>query len=217
MKSFLVIGLGRFGAAAAETLSDMGYEVAAMDTDADAVSRLSDHVTSASINDAREISVLRAIGAAEFDCAIVAMGEDLAASILITMNLKELGCKKVVCKAQNETYKKALERIGADQVIIPEREMAQRLVQSLASDSFLDYVELSENFAIVEVRPPESWRGKSLKDLNVRAKHQVNVLAIKNGDSGKMNMNPGADDRIGRNDTVMIMGSDRALERLRKL
>lgn len=215
MKTFIVIGLGRFGSAAAEKLYDMGHEVVVLDQSEEAVARLADKCTHGAMGDAREMDVLRAVGAAECDCAIVAMGEDLAASVLITMNLKDLGCKYIICKAQNEMFKRALLRVGADRVVIPEKEMAVRLVQSLGSNSFLDYMEFSGEYAIAEVEPPKVWQGKSLKDLNVRAKYHLTVLAIKTGK--EIRMSPGAEDVIAGGDTVMVMGRHRDLQRLQKL
>ncbi len=215
MKTFIVIGLGRFGSTAAEKLYDMGHEVVVVDQNEDAVSSMADKCTHGAMGDARELDVLRAVGAAECDCAIVAMGEDLAASVLITMNLKDLGCKQIICKAQNEMFRRALLRVGADQVVIPEKEMALRLVQSLGSSSFHDYMEFSGEYAIAEVEPPKSWQGKSLKTLNVRAKYQLTVLAIKTGD--KIRMSPGAEDVVSRGDTVMVMGRHEDLQRLQKL
>lgn len=215
MKTFIVIGLGRFGSAAAEKLYDMGHEVVVLDQSEEAVARLADKCTHGAMGDAREMDVLRAVGAAECDCAIVAMGEDLAASVLITMNLKDLGCKYIICKAQNEMFKRALLRVGADRVVIPEKEMAVRLVQSLGSNSFLDYMEFSGEYAIAEVEPPKAWQGKSLKDLNVRAKYHLTVLAIKTGK--EIRMSPGAEDVIAGGDTVMVMGRHRDLQRLQKL
>lgn len=215
MKTFIVIGLGRFGSTAAEKLYDMGHEVVVVDQNEDSVSRMADKCTHGAMGDARELDVLRAVGAAECDCAIVAMGEDLAASVLITMNLKDLGCKQIICKAQNEMFRRALLRVGADQVVIPEKEMALRLVQSLGSSSFHDYMEFSGEYAIAEVEPPKSWQGKSLKTLNVRAKYQLTVLAIKTGD--KIRMSPGAEDVVSRGDTVMVMGRHEDLQRLQKL
>lgn len=217
MKTFIVIGLGRFGSSAAEQLYDMGHEVIVVDRDEEAVNHLADRCTHAAIGDAREIEVLRAVGAAECQCAIVAMGEDLAASVLITMNLRDLGCKYIICKAQNELYQRALERVGADRVVIPEREMAHRLVQSLGSKSFLDYMELSGEYAIAEFTAPKSWIGKSLKELNVRSKYQLSVLAIRNEGSGKLRMSPGGDDPISKGDTLMMMGRQQDLERLQRL
>ncbi len=217
MKTFIVIGLGRFGSAAAERLYDMGHEVIVMDICEEAVSHMADRSTYAAIGDARELDTLRAVGAAECQTAIVAIGEDLAASVLITMNLKDLGVETILCKAQNESYKRALERVGADRVVIPEKEMALRLVQSLGSNSFLDYMELSGKYAIADIEPPKGWQGKSLRELNVRAKYQVSVLAIKNEKTGQLRMSPGAEDRIFAGDTVMVMGTHDALERLQGL
>lgn len=217
MKTFIVIGLGRFGSAAAEKLYEMGHEVIVVDRDEEAVNHLADRCTHAAIGDAREIEVLRAVGAAECQCAIVAMGEDLAASVLITMNLKDLGCKYIICKAQNEMYQRALERVGADRVLIPEREMAQRLVQSLGSRSFLDYMELSGEYAIAEIEAPKGWIGKTLKALNVRARHQVSVLAIRDAGSDRVRMSPGAEDMVSKGDKIMVMGRRAELQQLQKL
>jgi trk system potassium uptake protein TrkA len=145
------------------------------------------------------------------------MGEDLAASVLITMNLKDLGCPYIICKAQNERYKRALERVGANRVVIPEREMAVRLVRSLGSNSFLDYMELSGEYAIAEIQPPKAWLGKDLKTLNVRARYGVSVLSIIGKGSGNVRMSPGAEDVVAQGDTVMIMGKHADLDRLQKL
>lgn len=215
MKTFIVIGLGRFGSAAAEKLYDMGHEVIALDGSEEAVNHVADKCTHSAIGDARELEALKAVGAAECDAAIVAIGEDLAASVLITMNLKDLGVKTIICKAQNELYKRALERVGADRVVIPEKEMALRLVQSLGSNAFLDYMDFSGEYAIADITPPKSWLNQSLRELNVRAKHHVSVLAMKN--EGNVRISPGAEDQILPGDTVVIMGTHDDLERLQKL
>lgn len=217
MKTFLIIGLGRFGASAAERLYDMGHEVIVIDEDEELVRQTADKATHAAIGDAREIAVLRAAGAKECECAIVAIGNDLAASILVTMNLKDLGVPHIVCKARDDMYKRALERIGADRVLIPEKEMAVRLVQSLGSTSFLDYVEFSEEYGIAEITPPKSWRNKTLQSLDVRGKYRVSVLSIQNEKSGKMRMSPGANDVIGEEDTILVMGKNEDLSLLQRL
>lgn len=217
MKTFFVIGLGRFGSSAAEKLYDMGHEVLVMDQDEDLVRQAADKSTHAAIGDAREPGVLKAAGAEECDCAIVAIGSDLAASIVITMNLKDLGVPKIICKAKDDMYKRALERVGADQVLIPEKEMALRLVQSLGSSSFLDYIDFSEEYGIAEIDPPPAWVGKTLRNLDVRRKHRVNVLAIRNEITGKLNMSPGPEDTIGSEDTVMVLGRNEDLNLLQGL
>ncbi len=217
MKTFFVIGLGRFGSAAAEKLYEMGHEVIVMDENEELVRQAADMATHAAIGDARELSVLRAAGAQDCDCAIVAIGSDLAASVVVTMNLRDLGVPKIICKAQNERYKRALERIGADQVLIPEKEMALKLEQSLGSSSFVDYIEGSEEDGIAEMAPPKKWIGKTLAELNVRGRYRVNVLAFKNERTGEVNMAPGAKDALSADDTLMLMGRNEDLELLERL
>lgn len=216
MKTFFVIGLGRFGSAAAERLYDMGHEVIVLDKDEALVRREADRATHGAIGDAQDMQVLRAAGAEDCDCAIVAIGEDLAASVVITMNLRDLGVPMIVCKARDEVYKRALERVGADRVVIPEREMAIRMVQSLRSASFLDYIELSGEYAIAEIAAPKGWVGSTLAGLNVRAKYLVNILSLIREDDTVL-MLPGADDVICAGDRVMVMGRNEDLSHLRKL
>ena len=215
MKSYMVIGLGRFGSQVARELCRLGCQVLAVDMDSDLVSQIATDVTHAAVADGQDKEVLRALGAKEFDCAIVAIGDDLAASVLITMNLQELGVPQIICKAHGETHRRVLEKLGADRVLIPEQEQAARLARSLASHNLLDYIELSEEYGIVEVPAPISWKGKSLKELNVRAKLGVNILAIRRG--GKINVSPGADFTFEDQDVVVVLGDSAALKRVQKL
>ena len=215
MKSYIVIGLGRFGAEVSRRLCELGCEVLAVDTHEDLVQHISGDVTHAVVADARDKEVLRALGAGNFDCAIVAIGGSLADSVLATMNVKELGVSNVVCKAHDETHKQVLLKLGADQVVIPEKENAARLARSLASHNVLDYIELSDDYGIVEVPAPINWQGKSLKDLNVRAKLGVNILAIRR--NGKINVSPAADFAFQSGDIVVVLGDNKALEAVQKL
>ena len=215
MKSYIVIGLGRFGSQVARELCRQGCEVLAMDVDADLVSQIANDVTHAAQGDGQDKEVLRALGAREFDCGIIAIGDDLAASVLVTMNLKELGVPRIICKAHDETHRRVLEKLGADRVVIPEQEQAARLARSLSSHNVLDYIELSEEYGIIEVPAPKSWKGKSLKQLNVRAALGVNILAIRRG--GKINVSPGADFVFEENDIVVVLGDSAALKKVQKL
>ena len=215
MKSYIVIGLGRFGAEVARRLCELGCEVLAVDNHADLVQQISTDVTHAVVADARDKEVLRALGAKEFDCAIVAIGGSLADSVLATMNVKELGIPKVVCKAHDETHRQVLRKLGADQVVIPEQEQAVRLARSLSSHNVLDYIELSSEYGIVEVPAPKSWVGKSLKELNVRAKLGLNILAVKQGRN--INVSPAADYPIAQADILVVLGDTAALEKVQKL
>lgn len=215
MKSYIVIGLGRFGGEVARQLYALGNEVLAMDTDRELVQRISDEVTLAVVGDARDKDVLKAQGARNFDCAIVAIGDSLADSVLATMNLKELGIPKVVCKAHDETYRQVLMKLGADQVVIPEQENAVRLAKSLASHNVLDYIELSEDYGIVELPLPKSWLNKSLLELNVRAKLGVNIIAVRR--DGEFHVSPAAAYRFSEGDIVVVLGDTNALNAIQKL
>ena len=215
MKSYAVIGLGRFGSALARQLCKLGAEVLALDVKGDYVQQIANDVTHVVVGDAQDKEVLRALGVRNLDCAVIAIGDNLAASVLITMNLKELGVPYIVCKAHDETHRKVLEKLGVDRVVIPEHEYAQRLARTLNSHNVLDYIELSEDFGILDVPAPKSWIGKSLRELNVRAKLGVTIIAVENG--GKTNVSPTADYAVGEGDTLVMLGDNVALEKVQRL
>lgn len=215
MKSYMVIGLGRFGTEVARQLCALGCEVLAVDTSAELVQQVAGDVTHAVVADARDKEVLKALGAKDFDCAVIAIGGDLGNSVLATMNVKELGIPKVVCKAHDETHRQVLLKLGADQVVIPEHENAGRLARSLSSHNVLDYIELSEDYGIIEVPAPRSWVGKSLKELNVRAKLGVNILAVRRNE--KFIVSPGADFEFLTGDIVVMLGDTLAVNAVQKL
>ena len=215
MKSYVVIGLGRFGVEAAVRLCELGAEVLAIDTRSDVVQQVSSSVTHAVVADARDKEVLRALGVADFDCAVVAIGDSLTDSVLATMNLLELGVPHLVCKAYDETHSQILRKLGAHHVLIPERDQAARLARSLSSPNVLDFIELSSDYGIIELPAPKSWQGKTLKELNVRAKLGVNIIAVKCG--GEINVSPAADYTIGKEDIMVVLGDMIALEKVQKL
>ena len=215
MKSYIVIGLGRFGSQAAKRLYELGCEVLAIDRNSELVQPIANQVTQAVVADARDKEVLRALGAKDFACAIVAIGGDLADSVLATMNLKELGVPNIVCKASDETHRQVLLKLGADRVVIPEQEQADRLAKNLSSPNVLDYIELSEEYGIIEIPAPKAWVGKSLKELNVRAKLGVNIIAVEKG--RKINVSPAADYRIEAEDVMVVLGDTAALDAVQKL
>ncbi len=215
MRSYGVVGLGRFGSEVARRLCELGCEVLAIDNRNELVQGISADVTQAAVADARDKDVLRALGAADFDCAIVAIGDSLGDSVLATMNLKELGVPYVVCKAHDETHRQVLVKLGADKVVIPEQEQACRLARNLSSPNVLDYIELSDAHGIIEVPAPNAWIGKSLKNLNVRAELGVNIIAIKQGSA--VNVSPGADYEILPGDVMVVLGDTAALNRVQKL
>lgn len=214
MKSFVVVGLGRFGRRIAKKLYDMGCEVLAIDMDNEKIQQIADDVTQAVSGDARDVDVLKALGVRNCDCAIVAIGGDISASVFITMNLKELEVPYIVAKAQGTMHQKILEKLGADQVIIPEREMADRVAHKLVEPNILDFIEISDEYSLVEEHAPANWYNKSIKELSVRARLGINIIAVKHDDN--FNIAPGADYVVREGDILVIIGKDDALAKLRK-
>ncbi len=207
MKTFVVIGLGRFGTAVARELSALGHEVLAVDEDEEAVEKVADRVTHAVCGDARDAGVLKALGVRNYDCAVVAVGGDVGNSALITLNLKEQGIKEVVCKAQSHVHQRVLEKIGADRVIFPEHEMGVKVAQGLSSSNVLNFIEVSEDFGIVELEAPKSWLGKTVKELDIRNKHRVNVIAVrKAAQGGQLQVAPIAEYVLEQGDRVVALG-----------
>lgn len=215
MKSYIVIGLGRFGIQIARELCELGNEVLAIDLHSELVQQMANYVTHAVVADSKDKEVLRALGVRNFDCAIVAIGGNLSDSVLTTMNLKELGVPRVICKAQDETHRRVLEKLGADRVMIPERECANRLARSLTSSNVLDYIELSNECGIAELPAPAVWFGKTLKELNVRAKLGVNIIAVKRGE--KTVVSPTADFNVSQGDVMVVLGDNAALNKVQLL
>ena len=214
MYSYVVIGLGRFGAEMALKLYNCGEDVLAIDTNETTIDKIADRVTRAVVADARDVDTLRKLGVGNFDRAVVAVGSDLAASALITMNLKTLGVPYIICKAHDDTYREILEKLGADRVIIPEWEMADKLTLGLTSTGVLEYIELSDQYGIVEMTPPESWVGKSIRNLALRTKYGINVLAMRRQD--QLNILPNIDEPIDAQDTLVLLGSYDVINQLRK-
>ena len=211
-KTYVVIGLGRFGTAIASRLFALGNEVLAIDTDAGKVQHAEPFVTYAVIGDARDEEVLRSLGVNNYDCAVVAIGKDLATSVIVTLNLKEL--QRVICKATDEIQKKALEKVGADRVVVPEREMGFKLAQALTSSSVLDFIELSPDYGIADVQVPDKWVGKTLRELNLRAKYGTNIIAIRDGSA--INVSPDADIPLKKENVLVAVGKNEQLSGLQK-
>ncbi|MBI2874871.1 MAG: TrkA family potassium uptake protein [Firmicutes bacterium] len=211
-KLFTVIGLGRFGASVARTLSGLGHDVLVIDKDAERIRNIADEVTHAVEGDATDDHTLRAIGIRNFDVVIVAIGQDIQASILTALNVKDLGVGRVIAKAQNHQHGKVLSKIGVDEVIYPERDMGARVAHRLASANVLDILELAPNYSVVEIAASERMHGKSLRQLDLRVRFGVNVIAVQH--EGKLNISPKADDAIVKGDVLTVMGRNEDLQRL---
>ncbi len=216
MKSFVVIGMGRFGMSLARELCEQGHEVLAIDALEDRVQAVADVVTQAVAADARDPEALRALGVRNYDCAVVAVSADVGDSALITLNLKELGVARVVGKASSVVHNKVLEKIGADQVVFPEREMAVRLARNLSDVDVLNFIELSKDYSIVERRCPPQWQGGTLRGLDIRAKYHLNVVAVRR-ESGETIISPDGDFTMQAGDCLVVLGENQNIERMERL
>ncbi|HEV8338164.1 MAG TPA: TrkA family potassium uptake protein [bacterium] len=212
MGEFAVIGLGRFGSSVARTLYELGHTVLAIDKSEEALREVVDHVTHAVQVDSTDNEALRAVGITNLDAVVVAIGEDIQESILTTMLLKDLGVKKVVAKAVDEQQRKVLEKVGADLVIFPERDMGERVAHTLASPNVLEYIELSPQHTIEEVNVPARLEGRTLGDLDLRSKFGVNVLLIRR--DTQLLISPGTDVKLQGGDVLVVVGENRQLNRL---
>lgn len=213
METFVVIGLGRFGSAVAEELCALGHQVLAIDTDEKAVQRMADKVTQAAVGDCQDPEVLEMLGVKNMDGAVVAFSNDIGTSVLITLNLKELGLPRIICKARNHSHREVLRRIGADQVVFPELESGRNLARTLANREILNYIELTEQYGIVKLKVPARWVGKTLRDLNVRANYQVNIIAIQSGDEAIQPV-PSPDYPFRTGDLIFTLGDNESNERI---
>jgi len=213
MKQFLVIGLGRFGLSVAQTLVDNGHEVLGVDEEEDLVELAAERITHAVQADATEKRALLSLGAKNFDVAVIGIGQDLEASILCTMIAKEVGIPYVVAKAQNHLHGRVLEKTGADRVVFPERDMGVRVANNLVSTNILDYIELSDDYRIMEVKAPKFTHGKTLAQLRLPTKYGVNIIAIKKG-AEDINVAPSAEDVIDPEDILVTVGTNSQLLKL---
>jgi trk system potassium uptake protein len=203
-KQFVVIGLGRFGSSVAKTLYSLGNEVLAIDADEEIVQDISDSVTHAVQADGTDESSLRSLGIRNFDVAVITIGANVQSSVMATLIAKELGVKFVIAKAQNEQHAKVLYKIGADRVVFPERDMGIRVAHNLCSSNILDYIELSPDYSIMEVTAIRDWEGKTLRELSMRSRYGINVMAIKRGND--INISPNAEDHIKPGDVLVVIG-----------
>ncbi|MBN2411345.1 TrkA family potassium uptake protein [candidate division KSB1 bacterium] len=217
MRSFAIIGLSSFGHYLAKYLSEKGHQVMAIDRNEDRIERVKSFVDRAVIADANEKETLAGLGLAELDVVIVSLGDQIDASILVTLYLRELRVKKIIAKAITEDHGKILDIIGATQVIFPERDEAYRLAQSIESDYVLDSIALSEGISIIEIAPPNDVVGKTLGELDLRNRYGVLVLIVKELVPEKIVMIPTADHMIKDSDILVILGKDEDLAKIKKM
>ncbi len=212
-KQYLVLGLGIFGSTVAKTLSEFGHEVLAVDRDAECVHRMQDIVTEAVQADFTDIEQLREIGAADFDVAVIATGSDLEISTIALINLKELGVPYIIAKARNKTALKILEKLGADRIVRPDKEIGERVAKSLLRSNISDMIDIDDETSIVDFIAPEEWVGKSVSQLDLRNQYGINILGIRARCTNKLNLDFGAGYVVQDGDKFLIIAATKTLEK----
>ncbi len=214
MQEFIIIGCGSFGESIAKSLYSKGYDVMVIDKDHEKIQNIANDVTYAIEADAMDEATLKSLGIRNFDVAVVSMGSDLQASIMITLLIKELGVEKVIAKAKSDIHAKVLYKIGADRVIFPERDMGIRLAHSLVTKNILDYIDLDPNHSVVEIAAEKAWCNKTLKEIELPKKYGMNVVALKTPEG--MRISPGADDIVEEGDIIVAIVDTDGLNKLGK-
>jgi trk system potassium uptake protein TrkA len=217
MKRFAVIGLGNFGFHAAKALYEDGNEVVAIDTDKARVQAIDPHCTEAIVLDSTDKEALKTLGLESMDGVIVSTGTKISTSVLICLYLQEIGVKKILAKALDDDHGKILRRVGATEIIHPERDMAVRISRSLSRPNVLDFIPLAEEFDLIQVGPPREFIGKSLKDLNLRAKYNVHIIAIKELVPENFILVPPAGFVIKDSDILIMLGKSEDVRRIKAL
>ena len=213
-KEFVVIGLGRFGGSIVRELISQGANVMAIDSSQERVDDFAQIATQAVVADTTDESVIKSLGLWNFEHVIVAIGEDIQSSILTTLILKELGVPQITAKANNDYHEKVLRKIGADFVVHPERDMGIRIANNMLSSNVLDYLELSDEHSIMEIRVSDRIAGRSLVDLDIRAKYDINIVGIKRGE--QILISPSPTDPILIGDILLVIGADVDINRFMK-
>ena len=215
MKRAVVIGLGIFGYNIARTLFENEFEVVAIDKNKDIIQKIRDHCTKAVLADGTDQEIMDEIGIGEDDIAIISFGEDLAAATLITLHLKQMRVKNIIVKAPNEDHKKILEKVGATDVIIPEKDAGKKLAKSLISPNVIDYIPLSDDYIISEMAPPNSFLGKTIRELGLRAKYSIEVIAVRDVLSESVHMVPPADFIVKDGEVLVVIGKETDINKIK--
>lgn len=213
-KRFIVVGLGNFGSGVAEALHVKGHDVAALDVDEAAVDRIGPSVSRAAVGDGRQVEVLQRMGAEGADAAVISTGDDLAASILATMALRDLGVRQIYVKVISRDHARVMDQLGVTEAIFPERESALRLAERVVSTGILNYVQLGRDFSLEELAVPDDWVGRSLRELELPRRYRVSVLAVHDVLNDDITPVPDPDAPLKESDTILVAGADRDLKRV---
>ncbi|MEX1055701.1 MAG: TrkA family potassium uptake protein [Rhodothermales bacterium] len=217
-KRFIVIGLGIFGEGIAETLYQQGNEVIALDINEEKINRISPRVTKAIVGDGRSMDILDKAGARDADAAVVSTGDDISASILAVMALRDIGAPDIYVKVISHDHARILRKIGVTETVFPERESSQNLAQRLVhGEALLNYIHLSGDFSIQEMAVPNAWKGKSLRELQLRMKHNVSVIAVRDVLTDQLVAVPDPDAPLKDSDTLLVAGNGANLTRIARI
>lgn len=210
-KQYAVFGLGSFGESIAVTLQELGCEVVVVDNHMERIEKISPYVSYAVQADIEDPEVIRSLGARNLDGVVVAVADDMEASIMATLVSKEIGVPYVLAKAKNDLHAKVLKKIGADSIIFPEKEIGQSVARNLVSGEFVDWISLSPDYSITEIAVPEKWIGKSLSEIDVRRTKDVNVVGVRIGEKIQVTIDP--EEPLQKEMVLIMIGSNEALEK----
>ena len=216
MKSFVVFGLDAFGQTLAVSLEQSGHQVMVIDASDEAVRKVADIATDAIIGDPMSESVLRKAGVSSFDTAVISFPGEINNTILLTMMLKDMGVRRVVARACSELECRVLEKIGVDAIVFPERDMGEKLAHTLDKQDVLEYLRYSDDYSIVEEKVPAAWVGKNMIELDLRRKFGINIIAVNEEGSGKINISPAPDRAFSEGDVVTLIGSNKNINKLNR-
>lgn len=215
MKQFIVIGLGNFGYNVASALSELGHQVLAIDSDGKKIEEIKDKVTHSVVADAKDKKVLSEFVTSDIDAVIVGLGDNIEASTLVILYLKDLGAKSIIAKAMNDDHGEILRTIGANEIIYPEKETATRLAERLTTPNLIEQIPLAPEYSIAEIACPDKFIGKTLKELQLRNKYDLEVIAVKEVLSDKFYMIPKADFKINTDSALVVLGRKEDIEKLK--
>ncbi len=211
MKTVLLIGLGRFGRHCAKRLHELGHQIMAVDINERRVQEITPYVTNVLIGDSTRADFIQSLGVSDYDLCFVAIGDDFQSSLETTSLLKELGAKKVISRASRDVHAKFLLRNGADQVVYPEKQVAEWSADRYSSDLILDYFSMGEGYAVMEIQMPASWIGRTISELDIRKKYQINILAVRR--NGKLNMQILPDTVLNGDETLLVLGKEKLVQK----
>lgn len=215
MKSFVVFGLGSFGSAVAKTLTELGHEVLAIDENFDRVQALADKVTTSIQTDMMDDLATENIGLKNFDGAVIAIGGNFEAAIMATIAAKNAGIPLILAKANSEKHGQILLKVGADEIVYPERDMGSRVAHSIVSKNLIDYIQISKELSIAEVKTPNEWIGKTIEELSIRNNYNITILGIET--DNELETNPSSDKKLKVDDILVIVGKDKDIKMVEKL